>query len=162
MDKNYVDEDPFALFKRAEEDVAGVNALLKQKDVPEEYNYVLICYHATQAAEKFLKGFIIENKGLIRKTHNLEYIQNVAENIDANFSIIKKECIILNGYTQGARYNDSHTIEKDEISNVLNALNKIYHFEPIAKMRGEYKKKNNYRILPEFDFFKKRCSTAKN
>jgi len=38
MSNEYVDDDPFALFKRAEEDVASINALLKNKDVPEEYN----------------------------------------------------------------------------------------------------------------------------
>jgi len=67
MGNEYVDDDPFALFKRAEEDVAGINALLKQKDVPEEYNYVSICFHATQAVEKFIKGFIVENKVPVKK-----------------------------------------------------------------------------------------------
>ncbi|MDR0457060.1 MAG: HEPN domain-containing protein [Treponema sp.] len=155
MGNEYVDDDPFALFKRAEEDVAGINALLIQKEVPEEYNYVSICFHATQAVEKFVKGFIVENNGLVKKTHNLDYIQSIAENIDKNFSSVRNECLTLNEYTQAARYNDNHKIEKDEINNVLKSLNVVYHFDPIVKMREEYKKKNNYRILPEFDFLKK-------
>jgi hypothetical protein len=32
MDKGYVDEDPFALFKRVEEDIAVISALLKQNE----------------------------------------------------------------------------------------------------------------------------------
>jgi HEPN domain-containing protein len=155
MGNEYVDEDPFALYKRAEEDVAGINALLKQKEVPDEYNYVSICFHATQAVEKFLKGFIVENNNKVKKTHNLEYIHNIANSIDKSFSSIKEDCIKLNEYTQAARYNDNHNIEKDEINNVLKSLNVIYHFEPIAELREKYKKKNDYRILPEFDFLKK-------
>jgi len=155
MGSEYVDDDPFALFKRAEEDVAGINSFLIQKVVPEEYNYVLLCYHATQAVEKFLKGFIVENKGKIKKTHNLDYIQDIAESINKNFSFIRKECLLLNEYTQAARYNDNHEIEKNEINTVLKALNVIYHFDPIVKMREIYKKKDNYRILPEFDFLKR-------
>jgi len=34
-------------------------------------------------------------------------------------------------------------------------LNVIYHFDPIVKLREIYKKKEGYRILPEFDFLKK-------
>jgi len=155
MGSEYVDDDPFALFKRAEEDVAGINALLKHKDVPEEYNYVLLCYHATQAVEKFIKGFIVENNGMVKKTHNLDYVQNIAESINKNFSFIRNECLLLNEYTQAARYNDHHKIEKDEINNVLKSLNVIYHFDPIVRIREQYKKKDDYRILPEFDFLKK-------
>jgi HEPN domain-containing protein len=155
MGSEYVDDDPFALFKRAEEDVAGINALLKHKDVPEEYNYMLICYHATQAVEKFIKGFIVDRNVPVKKTHNLEYINDIANNIDKSFSLIKKECIKLNEYTPSARYNDNHKIEKDEINTVLKSLNIIYHFDPIAKMREIYKKRDDYRILPEFDFLKR-------
>jgi HEPN domain-containing protein len=155
MGDEYVDDDPFALFKRAEEDVASTNALLKHKDVPEEYNYVSICFHVTQAVEKFIKGFIVDNKVSVKKSHNLEYIHNIASGIDKSFSSIKEECIILNEYTPNARYNDNHKIEKDEINNVLKSLNVIYHFDPIVKMREKYKLKNDYRILPEFDFLKK-------
>jgi HEPN domain-containing protein len=155
MDKEYVDEDPFALFKRAEEDVSAINALLNHSDVPDEYNYLPICYHATQAVEKFIKGLIVENKVQVKKSHNLDYIQNVAENMDKNFSLIRKECLTLNEYTQGARYNDNHKIESDEIKTVLKSLNVIYNFDPIAKMREQYKKRDGYRTLPEFDFLKK-------
>jgi HEPN domain-containing protein len=155
MGNEYVDDDPFALFKRAEEDVGGINALLNHKDVPEEYNYTLICYHATQAVEKFIKGFIVDHNVPVKKTHNLEYINDIASHIDNSFSLIKKECIKLNEYTPSARYNDNHEIEKDEINTVLKALNVIYHFDPIVKMREIYKKKDNYRILPEFDFLKR-------
>ena len=155
MGNEYVDDDPFALFIRAEEDVASINALLKNKDVPEEYSYVSICFHATQAVEKFIKGFIIENEGKVKKTHNLDYVQNIAESINKNFSFIRNECLLLNEYTQAARYNDNHKIEKDEINNVLKSTNVIYHFDPIANMRENYKKKDDYRILPVFDFLKK-------
>jgi len=93
MGKEYVDDDPFALFKRAEGDVAGINALLKNKDVPEDFNYESICFHATQAVEKFLKGFIVENKGMVKKTHKLDYVQNIAESINKYFFFCQR-CIV--------------------------------------------------------------------
>jgi len=155
MGNEYVDDDPFALYKRAEEDVANINALLKNKDVPEEYNYASICFHATQAVEKFIKGFIVENNGMVKKTHNLDYVQSIAESVNKDFSSVRKECLFLNEYTPSFRYNDNHNIEKDEIKNVLKSLNSIYHFEPIVKMREIYKKRDGYRILPEFDFLRR-------
>jgi len=155
MGNEYVDDDPFALYKRAEEDVANINALINDKDVPEEYNYISICFHATQAVEKFMKGFIVENNGMVKKTHNLDYVQSIAENVNKNFSIIRKECLFLNEYTPSARYSDNQEIEKDEINNVLKSLKAIYHFEPIVKMREIYTKRDGYRILPEFDFLKR-------
>jgi HEPN domain-containing protein len=155
MGNEFVDDDPFALFKRAEEDVSDINALLKHKDVPEEYNFASICFHATQAVEKFIKGFIVYNNVPVKKTHNLESINDIANSIDKSFSTIKKECVKLNEYTPSVRYNDNHKIEKDEINNVLKHLNVIYHFDPIVKMREKYKKMDGYRILPEFDFLRK-------
>jgi len=154
MDNIYVEGDPFILFKKAEGDVASINALLKDKDVPEEYNYESICFHATQAVEKFLKGFIVNNNFKVKKSHNLDYIQSVAESIDKNISSIKKHSLLLNQYTVDVRYNDKNRIEKHEIKEVLKSLNEIYHFEPIVKMRDIYKQKEGYRILPEFDFLK--------
>jgi len=154
MGNEYVDDDPFVLFKKAEEDIACINALLKNNDVPDDYVYGSICTNATQSAEKFLKGFIVENKGIVKKSHNLEYIHNIAYGIDNSFSAIKNECIKLNQYTSDIRYNDKHKIEKHEIKEVLKSLNVIYHFELIVKMREIYKKKDGYRILPEFDFLK--------
>ncbi|GBU28257.1 hypothetical protein R84B8_01815 [Treponema sp. R8-4-B8] len=154
MGNDYVEDDPFALFKRAEEDIADINALLKQKDVPEEYVYASICFHATQAAEKFIKGFIVDNNVPVKKNHNLEYINDVANGIDKSFSMIKKECIKLNEYTPSVRYNGNLKIEKYEINTVLKSLNAVYHFDPIVKMREQYKKIDGYRILPEFDFLK--------
>jgi len=151
----YVNDDPSILFKKAEGDVASINALLKNNDVPDDYIYDSICFHTTQAVEKFIKGFIVENKGKVKKTHNLEYIQNIAQGIDNSFSSIKKECIKLNEYTPSARYNDNLKIEKQEINDILKSLNVIYHFDPIVKLREIYKKKEGYRILPEFDFLKK-------
>jgi len=161
MDNIYVEGDPFVLFKKAEGDVASINALIKNNDVPDDYIYDSICLHTTQAVEKFLKGFIVNNKGTVKKSHNLEYIHNIAIGLDNSFSAIKNECIKLNQYTADVRYNDKHKIEKHEIRDILKSLNIIYHFEPIAKMREKYKKKDGYRILPEFDFLKRNNLTPK-
>jgi len=155
MDNIYVEGDPFILFKKAEGDVASINALIKNNDVPDDYIYESICFHATQSVEKFLKGFIANNNGTVKKSHNLEYIHNIANSIDNSFSSIKNECIKLNQYTSDVRYNDNHRIEKHEIKEILKSLNVIYHFDLIVKMREIYKKKDDYRILPEFDFLKK-------
>ena len=154
MGNKKIDESANVLFKRAEEDVCNVNALLKDRDVPEEYNYRHICYNITQAVEKFLKGYIVNNDTEVNMSHDLDYVCNVAMSVHNDFKKLKRECILLNNYVPGIRYNDRFNIEKHEVNEVLKSLNKIYNFPQIAVLREEFAKQEDYRRIPEFDFIK--------
>jgi HEPN domain-containing protein len=47
-----------------------------------------VCFHCQQAAEKFLKAFLIAHGVEIRKTHNIEYLLSECSEIDKGFSVI--------------------------------------------------------------------------
>jgi HEPN domain-containing protein len=47
--------------------------------------YNPICVHATQAVEKLLKSYIVNNGRTIEKTHNLDYLHEAATKIDTCF-----------------------------------------------------------------------------
>jgi len=155
MKKNdYVDVEPVVLFKKAEKNIAGLNSFLNDNDVSEDTHYENICYNITQAVEKFLKGYIVANNGKVKKIHELDIINKIAENINEDFKEINEDCLNLSNYTASIRYDDKHKIEKYEIKEVLKNLRKIYHFKPIKEMRELFQKSGNYIILPDFDFLK--------
>lgn len=54
-------------FKRANDDLS-----LCQKLVDDEKYYGAVCFHAQQAAEKYLKGLLALHKFRVKKTHDLE------------------------------------------------------------------------------------------
>ncbi|HPJ39792.1 MAG TPA: HEPN domain-containing protein, partial [Spirochaetota bacterium] len=59
----------------------------------------IICYHCQQAAEKYLKGFLVSQNISFGKTHDLLIIIESCQKIDDSFSIIIKDCIKLNPYS---------------------------------------------------------------
>jgi HEPN domain-containing protein len=56
--------------------------------------YDIICFHATQAAEKFMKSFIISNGKTVEKIHNLDILQKAAMGIDNSFVNISNDCVL--------------------------------------------------------------------
>ena len=98
MDKSFVTESAEQLTEMAEKDIVTVKLLIDKKFYPENYMYNIICFHATQAVEKLLKSYIINNSKNIEKTHDLDYLHKVATEIDASFTKIKNDCILLNKF----------------------------------------------------------------
>lgn len=76
-------------------------------DVIREEVYHLACFHAQQAVEKALKGFIIFNKDNIEKTHSLIELLNEAIKIDKKFDRFRDYCLILDRYYTTTRYPDA-------------------------------------------------------
>jgi len=58
MNKPLVTETADMLCYKAEKDIMTVDALYTKPKYPEDQMYDIICFHATQAVEKFLKSFI--------------------------------------------------------------------------------------------------------
>jgi HEPN domain-containing protein len=148
MDKDLVTETPFELFDKAESDVLIIDSHAKNSNIPENWKYDAICFHATQAVEKVLKGFIIDNGQDVKKSHNLIYLWNEAVKIDTIFNDIQDDCKLLNNYTAWVRYSAHSPIEQHEYSAVMKSLKKVYSFQPIQKMRDTFSKQEGYRMLP--------------
>jgi HEPN domain-containing protein len=146
MGKNdLVTETPFELFDKAEADVLIIDSHIKNENIPENWKYDSICFHATQAVEKFLKGFIINNSQDIRKSHDLGYLWNEAVKIDNRFNDIQDDCETLNNYTALVRYSDHSPIEQHEFIAVIKSLKNVYSFQPIQKTRDKFSKQDGYR-----------------
>ena len=98
MSKSIVTESADVLYKMAELDIMTIDTIITHSKYPADMMYSIICFHATMAVEKFLKGFIICNGKTVEKIHNLDILQSSAMEIDNAFSKIKNACILLNTF----------------------------------------------------------------
>ena len=155
MPVNYVTETPFQLFNSAEGDILILNSWLEDKKIPDDWKSDQICNHATQAVEKMLKGFIIQNGKKIEKTHNIAQLWIKANDINNSFDKIKVECHLLNNYTTSARYGFHTTINKQEIVDIINAIKTVYSFSLLQAIRDVFSKQTDYRLLPDIQFTSK-------
>ena len=87
MGKEYVTEESFELLEQANADIVVIGDWLNKKEISEKVRYGRACYHATQAVEKMLKGYLRHNgEALVEKIHNLNKLldnYNVAIQFDA-------------------------------------------------------------------------------
>jgi len=149
MSKSLVTESPEELVSKAEKDVMTVNVLSAQEFYPEDLMYDVICFHATQAVEKLLKGFIINNGKTVEKMHNLDVLQKTAMEIDALFTNISKECVALNEYVPDIKYSEQEPITKQNIINIIKSMNAICDFPPIKAMCDSFSKDRKCEIVSE-------------
>lgn len=63
-----------------------------------------ICFHCQQAAEKFLKAFLIKNQIEFTKTHNIMVLINLCSEADKSFKSELSEADILTDYAVEIRY----------------------------------------------------------
>lgn len=96
-DKKIVDE----WLNLAQDDFGFADANLNDKET--EY-FGLICFHFQQAAEKYLKAFIVANDLRFEKIHDLDTLREICLEKDLNFSKLKEECIFLNDFYVESRY----------------------------------------------------------
>ena len=94
-------DDVKAWVQKAEDDLMTAKALLKfKKPVP-----WIICFHAQQAVEKFLKAFLVYNNVPIPKVHDIKQLILMCSRIDTEFKELLKIGIDrLTEYAVEARY----------------------------------------------------------
>lgn len=98
-------------FKRADEDLALINVMSREGSVfPNS-----VCFHAQQAAEKYLKGFLAHHALHVRKVHDLEVLVEDCKKIDLSFKTMQDNARFLNQFYIESRYPDDYTefSEKD-------------------------------------------------
>ena len=102
---------------KVNEDLLVVNKLT-------EFEFIAtssVCFHCQQAAEKFLKAFLISRGVDIKKTHNIEFLLAECSDFDSDFSEIDPKN--LSDFGVDMRYpgdmytpTDEETIEHKEIA----------------------------------------------
>ena len=99
----------------------------------------IICYLCSQAAEKYLKGYLIYKEHKIENTHNLPYLKSICLQYDSCFEEIKMDCGILNKFNNNIRYPDGIEADEHDVNLSMNAIEKIINFGPLSDLRDEIK-----------------------
>ena len=86
--------------KYAEDDLKVVEILLQGK------RFRGCCFHAQQAAEKALKGFLIHSGKPYPKIHNLVRLNNLCTNINSEFYSLTAKIIIISQLFMPTQYPD--------------------------------------------------------
>jgi HEPN domain-containing protein len=91
--------------------------------------YAQISFHFQQAAEKYLKAYIVAKELEFRKIHNLLILLKTCVEYDHSFDQLHEDCEILNRYYVDTRYpvhwpthhtEDSATKAKDAADRIRN------------------------------------------
>jgi HEPN domain-containing protein len=95
---------------KAENDVKAIQNLLDSSEVITD----AICFHSQQAAEKYLKAYLV-SKGIDpEKTHKIERLIETCLKIDPSF-IGLKDAVLLTEYAVEFRYpDDFYMPDEDE------------------------------------------------
>lgn len=91
-------------FARADEDLEVVRLLLGRKGSSSNP----ACFHAQQAAEKCLKGFLAYHEMHIRKIHDLSLLLEECKKIESSFEQIEKDAHFLTEFYIESRYPDDY------------------------------------------------------
>lgn len=91
-------------FARADEDLNLIETILKEEKISSN----IICFHAQQAGEKYLKGFLAHQNLHVRKIHNLETLITDCVAIDQSFEELRDDARFLDQFYTESRYPDDY------------------------------------------------------
>ena len=109
--------------KKADEDLQF--AVLNLKD--QKPFYAQICFHFHQAAEKYLKAYIVAYELEFRKIHDLPLLLKICSSNDSTLGILNDACEYLNGFYVETRYpvHWPTSFSSKEAKNAFEASNQI-------------------------------------
>jgi predicted nucleotidyltransferase/HEPN domain-containing protein len=107
---------------------------LREGDMPDE-----ACFHAQQAAEKYLKGYLtlVNQEG--QRTHELETLAESCATADPTFTPWTERLKPLSPYAVEARYPNGRETDMDEARDAMSIAQGFQTFirERVAAYRGE-------------------------
>jgi len=83
--------------------------------------YDIVCFHAHQCVEKYMKAILIENEIRFEKIHDLEILLNQCKEILPELLIQKEALIWLTQYSVRVRYPGFEATKEDAIRAVETA-----------------------------------------
>jgi HEPN domain-containing protein len=89
-------------FQKAENDLLNIKNNLSAENIPAD----TCCFHAQQAAEKYLKAYLISRNISFPKTHDLKFLLKSCTEMNTNFSSIQLPVYSLITYGIIPRYPD--------------------------------------------------------
>jgi len=123
-------------FARGDDDLVLVRLILEK----EIGSLNLACFHAQQAAEKYLKGFLACCDLHVRKIHNLEILLGDCENIDSSFAELRDSAAFLNQFYIESRYPDDYIeFPREDAEKALESALRIKEFV-VTKIKPQEKR----------------------
>lgn len=131
--------DVFPWIEKAEGDYEGAIYLSKKKSKRIAH---IICFSCQQAAEKYLKAYLVEKSIRFSKTHFLvKELLPLCENIDQEFRVLVPYLEELDPYSVEFRY-PGEEITKDDVKTAIAAIKKVRKF-----VRGKLGLEKQRRLL---------------
>ncbi|MBI4209710.1 MAG: HEPN domain-containing protein [Deltaproteobacteria bacterium] len=96
--------------KKAEEDLKACR-ILSQKELAEVTD--VVCFHAQQCAEKYLKAFLNSKEQEAPKIHSLKILIELIEPLDPEFRTLFEDASQLEEYAVEFRYPGETAIEEE-------------------------------------------------
>lgn len=102
--------------------------------------YDIVCFHAHQCVEKYMKAILIENEIHFEKIHDLEILLNQCKEILPELLIQKEALIWLTQYSVRVRYPGFEAMEDDAKKAVKTAeeiremIRNYFNLEPTQGM----------------------------
>jgi len=98
-------------------------------------HFEVICYLCAQAVEKYLKGFLVFNDIVPKKTHDLVLLNGFCFEIDNVFQNVYDECHFLTTFATDIRYPKKYEVTEGDVIRAIVAVEKVRDFKPILDMR---------------------------
>ncbi len=96
--------------RNAEDDLLTIEILTSASRVP----WSIVCYHAQQAGEKYLKAFLVFHGRTPFRTHDLGVLLQECLTIQPNLALSEDDCDALSDYAVTARYPEDSPPAEDE------------------------------------------------
>jgi HEPN domain-containing protein len=93
---------------RADHDFTAIDARIKCATLV----WDVLCSLSQQAAEKYLRAFLIINSYEPPRTHNLEDLLTLCLQFDSALAALQQQCKLLNPYAVASRYPFSNPTEQ--------------------------------------------------
>ncbi len=97
---NEAEKSPMAWVKKAENDLLCICNELNSSRIP----WDIVCFHAQQASEKYLKAFLITHKVRPEYIHDLIRLLKDCTQFDPSLASLEKDCRELNSCAADVRY----------------------------------------------------------
>ena len=107
---------------KAENDLLNIENNLKASNVP----WDTVCFHAQQAAEKFLKAFLVFNAQPLIRTHDLVALLATCAQVNVSLATLQSDCQKLSYYAVGVRYpSDLYEPTESDAREMVEAARRI-------------------------------------
>ena len=110
--------------EKAEGDYITAGRELRARQRP---NYDATCFHAQQAAEKYLKAFLHQRDSIPPRTHSLVALLEWCLPLDESFEFLRNPLIRLDRYAVRFRY-PGESADKDEARRAFQAIKLVRQF----------------------------------